>query len=155
MWWQSMWRSIGRTRVFAPVASRLLVADRWLSRVSKGRVVALGMTPSLLLTCTGRKSGQPRRSPLQYVRDGDAYVVVGSNWGRDTDPAWVHNLAANPDATVGLAGADLPVTATEATGAEHDRLWRLLLDQWPGYDLYLKRAPHRTFRIFRLAPRPE
>ncbi|MFG1605053.1 nitroreductase/quinone reductase family protein [Actinoplanes sp. NPDC049265] len=150
MSWQSMWRAAGRSRAFAPVVSRLLVADRWVSRLSKGRVVALGMTPSLLLTSTGRRSGQPRRSPLQYVRDGAAYVVVGSNWGRPTDPAWVYNLAAEPKATVTIGGADRPVVASEVTGAEHERLWRLLLDQWPGYSLYRQRAPHRTFRIFEL-----
>ena len=153
MVWRKFWRAVGAIPGFTPLARRTVTVDRWLSRVTRGRVVALGMAPGLLLTTIGRRSGQERRAPLQYVADGTAYVVVGSNWGRDTDPAWVHNLAADPAATIGLAGADHPVTAIEATGAEHDRLWKLLLDQWPGYELYRKRAPDRAFRIFRLVPR--
>ncbi|TQS43690.1 nitroreductase/quinone reductase family protein [Cryptosporangium phraense] len=138
--------------MFAPIASRLIVVDRWLSRVSKGRVVAVGMAPSLLLTTTGRRSGEHRRNPLQYARDGDAYVVVGSNWGRDATPGWVHNLRADHRAAIALGGRTLPVLAQEVSGAEHERLWHLLLDQWPGYALYVERAPHRVFGIFRLVP---
>jgi deazaflavin-dependent oxidoreductase (nitroreductase family) len=145
-----MWRSVGSRRVFTPVARRLVRADRWISRVSGGRLVSLGMAPSLLLTTTGRRSGQPRQNPLQYVSDGGGWVVVGSNWGQLVDPGWVHNLGAQPKATVTIDGRDRPVVAEETTGAERDRLWRLFTEQWPGYAEYERTSGHRVLRIFRL-----
>jgi hypothetical protein len=83
---------------FAAVARRLVGADRLIGRLTRGRVVALGLVPSLIITTVGRRSGLPRSNPLVYVRDGGAYVVVGSNWGQLRLPAWVHNLRAAPEA---------------------------------------------------------
>jgi deazaflavin-dependent oxidoreductase (nitroreductase family) len=130
----------------------MVTADRWLSRVTRGRVVALGMAPGLLLTTVGRRSGLPRQSPLQFVVDGSGYVVVGSNWGGETAPAWVHNLSAQPRATATVGGRDVVVEATEAFGEDRERLWQLFVDQWPGYRRYREQAQHRTIRIFRLTP---
>ncbi|MFC7534199.1 nitroreductase/quinone reductase family protein [Actinoplanes sp. GCM10030250] len=127
-------------------------ADRWLSRVTRGRVVALGMAPSLLLTTTGRRSGQPRSSPLQYVSDGSDYIVIASNWGGEKDPAWSFNLRAEPRALVTVGGREVAVTARETEGAERERLWGKIVDQWPGYETYRTRASHRKLRIFRLTP---
>lgn len=152
MVWRSFWRSIGSVRGFTPIAKRTVVADRWLSRVTRGRVVALGMAPGLLLTTVGRKSGQERKSPLQYVSDGDAYVVVGSNWGGPNAPGWVHNLRANPRATITTGGRDIVVEAHEAGDEERERLWQMFVEQWPGYARYREQAAHRTLRIFRLVP---
>ncbi|GIE89002.1 nitroreductase/quinone reductase family protein [Actinoplanes regularis] len=152
MVWKSFWRAIGSIPGFTPVAKRTVVIDRWLSRVTHGRVVALGMAPGLLLTTIGRRSGQQRQSPLQFVAEGDAYVVVGSNWGGPNAPAWVHNLRANPRATVTVGGRDIAVEAREATDDDRERLWQLFVDQWPGYARYRERAAHRTLRIFRLVP---
>ncbi|MBB4743684.1 deazaflavin-dependent oxidoreductase (nitroreductase family) [Actinoplanes octamycinicus] len=152
MIWRKFWRAVGDAPVFTPVARRVVALDRWLSRVTKGRVVALGMAPGLLLTTVGRRSGQPRQSPLQFVADGEAYVVVGSNWGGEKAPAWVHNLSAQPHATVTVGGRDIPVEAREATGDDRERLWQAFVDQWPGYRRYRETAAHRTIRIFRLIP---
>lgn len=104
----------------------------------------------MLLTTTGRKTGQPRINPLLYVRDGDAFVVIGSNWGQTTQPAWSGNLLAHPDAIVTLGGREIPVRATHATGAERDRLFALLLTMWPAYETYVTRAGGREIRVFRL-----
>ena len=104
---------------------------------------ALGLVPSLILTTTGRRSGQPRRQPLLYVRDGDDFVVVGSNWGKTRQPAWTGNLRAAPRATVTVGGRSVPVTAAGVSGAERDRLWRLLVAQWPAYETYVQRAGGR------------
>jgi deazaflavin-dependent oxidoreductase (nitroreductase family) len=150
--WKSLWRVVGSIPGFTPVAKRTVTIDRWLSRVTRGRVVALGMAPGLLLTTVGRKSGQERKSPLQYVRESDAYVVVGSNWGGPHAPGWVHNLRAEPRATVTIGGRDIAVEAHEATDEERERLWQLFVDQWPGYARYREQASHRTLRIFRLLP---
>jgi deazaflavin-dependent oxidoreductase (nitroreductase family) len=145
-----MWRLVGRKRMFTPLARRLVRADRWISRVSRGRLVSLGMAPSLLLTTTGRRSGQPRQNPLQYVSDGGDYVVVGTNWGQPADPGWVHNLGARPEATVTIDGRMLAVVATELTGVDRERLWQQFTQQWPGYAEYARTCGGRVLRIFRL-----
>lgn len=132
---------------------RLLVPlDRVVGRLTRGRVVALGLVPSLVITTTGRRSGQPRSNPLLYVPDGDAYVVVGSNWGQQHQPAWALNLLAQPNAEVDVAGRRLPVRAEMATGPERERLWRVLVAEWPAYEAYVERAGGREIRIFRLVP---
>jgi deazaflavin-dependent oxidoreductase (nitroreductase family) len=145
-------RRAGHTRVLSRLAPLLVPADRLVGRLTGGRVVALGLVPSLILTTTGRRSGRPRSSPLLYVRDGDAFVVIGSNWGQARQPAWSLNLLADPRATVTLAGRRVPVLARPSTGAERERLWRLLVAEWPAYETYLERAGGRHIRIFRLAP---
>jgi len=150
--WRKLWRAAGASKGFTPVARRLVGIDRWLGRVSRGRVVALGMAPSLMLTTTGRKSGQPRSQPLLYVRDGGDLIVIASNWGGEKDPGWAWNLRADPHARVTLDGRELAVAARETDGPERERLWRLIVDQWPGYETYRTRASHRHLRIFRLTP---
>ncbi len=93
-------------------------------RANDGRVTAGPMAGSdlLLLTTVGAKSGTPRISPLGYSRDGARYVVVGSNSGRDWDPAWVANLAGNPDVSIEVGGRELKARATIERGSERRRL---------------------------------
>jgi deazaflavin-dependent oxidoreductase (nitroreductase family) len=132
----------------------IVAGDRALGRWSKGRITGLGRPdiPTLLLTTTGRRSGQERVQPLLYVRDGDAYIVIGSNWGKPHHPSWSANLLAQPDAVVTIQGRRTPVRARLTRDEERERLWRLLLGLWPAYDLYSDRAGGRHLRIFRLEP---
>lgn len=146
-------RRLGRRRTFATVASLLVPADRLIGRLTGGRVVALGLVPSLLLVSTGRKSGLRRTNPLLYIRDGDSYVVVGSNWGKTAPPAWALNLRAQPFAWVIIKGAAHAVRARLVDGQERERLWRLLVAEWPAYPDYVARAGGRDIPIFRLEPR--
>lgn len=129
--------------------------DRLLGVATKGRFVALGQRelPSMLITTTGRTSGQPRTSPLLYAPDGDAFVVIGSNWGRAEHPAWSTNLIAHPEAVVTLGGRRIPVVGRLVEGEERERLRGLLLAVWPAYETYERRAAGRRLRIFRLQPR--
>jgi deazaflavin-dependent oxidoreductase (nitroreductase family) len=142
-------RRAGHTRWLSRLGPLLVPADRLVSRLTRGRVVALGLVPSLVLTTTGRRSGLPRSNPLLYVPDGDAYVLVGSNWGQTAHPAWALNLVAQPRATVTLKGRTFPVRATRATGAERERLWALAIREWPAYDTYVRRSG-RDIKVFRL-----
>jgi deazaflavin-dependent oxidoreductase (nitroreductase family) len=146
-------RDAGHKRWFARLGRAMVPLDRALGKLTKGRFVAFGLRdlPSLLITTTGRKSGQPRSNPLLYVPDSDGYVVIGSNWGQDQHPAWALNLTANPQAVITLAGKDIVVRATLAQGAERDRLLALLLAMWPAYATYQERANHRDIRVFRLS----
>jgi deazaflavin-dependent oxidoreductase (nitroreductase family) len=145
----SLARRLGGTRLFALVGRAYVPLDRLLGRVGGGRLLALGL-PSLLITTTGRKSGVPRTNPLLYVPDGDAFVVIGSNWGQQHHPAWSTNLLAKPDATVQVRGERIAVRGRLAEGAERERLRGLLLRMWPAYAAYERRAAGRTLRIFRL-----
>ena len=148
-------RRVGRAEWFARLARPLVPLDRALGRLTRGRFVAFGLPglPSLLITTTGRRSGEPRSNPLLYAPDGDAFVVLGSNWGQRHQPAWTGNLLANPQATVTVAGERIPVRARLVTGAERARLHALLLKVWPGYADYERRAGGRDLRMFRLERR--
>ena len=144
---------LGHKRAFAAVGRRMVPVDRWIQRVTRGRFTVIGRhgLPSLLLTTTGRRTGAPRTQPLVYAPDGDGYVVIGSNWGQPHHPLWTENLLAHPQASVTVAGAEVAVRATLASGTERDRLWRLLLRQWPAYATYERRAAPRELRVFRLS----
>lgn len=145
-------RRVGHHRWFGATARLLVPVDRVVGRLTRGRVVALGLIPSLVITTTGRRSGKPRSNPLLYVPDDDAYVVIGSNWGQTQHPGWAMNLLADPAAEVHVKGRRVPVRAEPATGAERDRLWQLLVTEWPAYRTYVQRAGGREIRIFRLVP---
>ncbi len=130
----------------------LVPADRLVGRLTKGRVVAFGLVPTLVLTSTGRRSGRPRSNPLLYVPDGDAYVVIGSNWGQQHQPSWTFNLLAQPSAEVDVKGHRIPVRAEQVTGADRDRLFDRLAQEWPAYRTYVERAGGREIKVFRLVP---
>jgi deazaflavin-dependent oxidoreductase (nitroreductase family) len=93
-------------------------------------------TQTLLLTTTGRKSGEPRTAPLIYAPDGDAYVVVASKGGSDAPPAWYVNLSANPEVEVQVKDDVFKATARTASAEEKARLWPTLVAEWPDYDAY-------------------
>jgi deazaflavin-dependent oxidoreductase (nitroreductase family) len=92
--------------------------------------------PTLLLTTRGRRSGKLRRTALIYGRDGDDYVVVGSNGGSPRHPAWYQNLEADRRAHVQVGGEEFDARARTATGQERARLWPRLAEIWPDYDSY-------------------
>jgi len=104
------------------------------------------------LTTTGRRTGRERTNPLLYAVDGDAFIVVGSNWGQQQHPAWSSNLLADPDAVVTLGGQRIPVRATRVEGTERERLWELMRSLWPAYAQYEERSG-RHIRVFRLERR--
>jgi deazaflavin-dependent oxidoreductase (nitroreductase family) len=96
--------------------------------------------PSLLLTTTGRKSGEPRTSALIFARDGDDYLVVASMGGWPTHPSWYLNLQANPRAEIQVKAEHIRVTARTASDEEKPRLWKIVTEQWPNYDVYQSRT---------------
>jgi deazaflavin-dependent oxidoreductase (nitroreductase family) len=96
--------------------------------------------PTLLLTTTGRRSGEPRTTPLIYGRDGDAYVVVASKGGAPQHPAWYLNLSADPQVELQVADEVIPARARTATPEERGRLWQLMAAVWPSYDDYAQKT---------------
>lgn len=99
--------------------------------------------PTLLMTTIGRKSGEPRTTPLIHGRDGDDYLVVASMGGAPHHPNWYRNLEANPSAQIQVRSEHLHVTARTAADEEKPRLWKIVSDLWPNYDVYQSRTERR------------
>jgi F420H(2)-dependent quinone reductase len=137
-------------------ATGLRLAGRFnvpVYRISGGRLMAkVAQAPVLLLTTTGRRSGQRRTAPVCYLLDGERLVVIGSNAGNSHPPAWALNLLADPEAEVELRRKRQPVTARVAEGDEREDLWRRMNQLYSGFDDYEKRTD-RDIKVFVLTPR--
>jgi deazaflavin-dependent oxidoreductase (nitroreductase family) len=96
--------------------------------------------PSLLLTTTGRKSGEKFMFPLFYGKDGKSYIVVASKGGAPEHPGWYRNLLANPDVEIQVGTERRKARARTATGEERKRLWKKALEFWPPYADYQKKT---------------
>lgn len=107
--------------------------------------------PTLLLTATGRRSGELHTSALIFARDGADYLIVASYGGAPRHPAWYLNLQAEPKAEIQVKGDTLNVTARTATAAEKPRLWGLVTEAWPNYDVYQTRTD-REIPVVVLSP---
>ncbi|MDT3442845.1 MULTISPECIES: nitroreductase family deazaflavin-dependent oxidoreductase [unclassified Pseudofrankia] len=107
--------------------------------------------PTLLLTTVGRRTGEARTTPLIFGRDGDDYLVIASTGGSPRHPAWYLNLAANPQAEIQVRADHLAVTARTATEQEKPRLWAIMTDQWPNYNVYQRRT-ERVIPLVVLTP---
>ena len=97
-------------------------------------------TTILLLTTTGRSSGEQRTTPLIFRPDGERWVVVASKGGSPRHPQWYENLVAQPEATIEVRADEIPVRASTAEGDERRRLWELMTEAWPDYDNYQART---------------
>jgi deazaflavin-dependent oxidoreductase (nitroreductase family) len=118
---------------------------KWISRINtfmyrRGGGEGLGGTfqkiPVALLTTTGRNTGQPRVSPLYFLRDGDRVIVAASKSGAEKHPMWYLNLKANPKVSVQIKKEVLNLTARDATDDERAQYWPRLVDMYPTYDDY-------------------
>jgi deazaflavin-dependent oxidoreductase (nitroreductase family) len=107
--------------------------------------------PTLLLTHTGRNSGQQYTTPLIYAPDGDDFIVVASMGGAPMHPQWYLNLAANPHASIQVRADHLHVHARVAEGNERRRLWDLVAAAWPNYNAYQTRT-ERVIPVVVLTP---
>ncbi len=131
---------------FHPIHRRLY---RWSGgRGPLGRALGMDM---ILVTSTGRRSGEARTIPLGAVRDGTSWILIASNAGKERMPAWVHNLRADGNARVEHRGVAAPFVAHEALGDEWTRLWATVTAAYPGYDVYRARTD-RTIPLFVLVP---
>jgi deazaflavin-dependent oxidoreductase (nitroreductase family) len=123
-----------------------------LYRASRGRLLgSVAGMPVLLLTTTGRRSLEPRTTPLTFFREGDDLVVIGSNGGADRAPDWLLNLRAHPDAVVAIGSERFPVRATTAAAAERERLWPGITARYAGYADYQERTT-RQIPVVLLSP---
>jgi deazaflavin-dependent oxidoreductase (nitroreductase family) len=141
---------LGQRHVFSWLGPRVFTPlDTWLYPRFHGRLVSAGppVLPLLLVTTTGRASGRLRSVPLVYLELGDAFVLVGSNWGRARHPAWSENLLANPRALVQVGHRREAVEAHLATPEERAELWPRLVDLCPMWQTYATWSG-RDVRVF-------
>ncbi|MEU4315328.1 nitroreductase family deazaflavin-dependent oxidoreductase [Nocardia sp. NPDC024068] len=142
---------LAATKVGSRIIRALTPLDRRVLERTDARYTLLGPigAPVILLTTTGRRSGQPRTQPLLCVHDGATLYVIGSNFGQEHHPAWTANLLANPDATVAVAGERIPVTAALVTDESGEQIFQRFVEITGAYAAYRTRT-HRDLRIFAL-----
>jgi deazaflavin-dependent oxidoreductase (nitroreductase family) len=96
--------------------------------------------PMLLLSTIGAKSGERRTTPVVYLKAGDRMVIFASKGGAPTNPAWYHNLLANPSATVEVGTDTVEVTASITSGDERERLFHRQAERYPIFNDYARKA---------------
>ena len=134
--------------LFRPTAHHL---DQLLTKFTGGRRSFAGMVtgvPTVILTATGAKSGQPRTVAVFGIPHPDGLGLIASNFGGAKHPAWYHNLKANPDATISIGGDTWHATARPVTLRERDEIWAKGLQMYPGWRKYEARAGDRHIEAF-------
>ncbi len=130
--------------------------DRLALRLTRGRGTLSGLLtglPIIWLTTTGARTGQERRVPVGAIVDGERLIVIASNFGREGNPAWLHNLRAHPRVTVTRNGHTAAYAAREASAAEAERYWRMAATIYPGWAHYRTRT-RRRIPVMVLSPIP-
>ena len=110
-----------------------------------------GVLPTLLLTTTGRKSGEPRMLPLLYRKVDAGFVIIASKAGAPTHPAWYLNLLDNPDCEIRVGRDHYNVKARTAEGNERTELWKKMTELYAPYDDY-QTATDRQIPVVVLEP---
>jgi deazaflavin-dependent oxidoreductase (nitroreductase family) len=113
----------------------------WLYRTSAGKLGGrFSGAPVMLLTTRGRKSGEPRTTPLLYLRDGDKVVTVASKAGFPTHPAWYLNLQDHAEVEVQIGDERCKMRAETANAERRARYWQRLIALYPSYQSYQDRT---------------
>ena len=141
-------------------ADRLRPLQRRIAHFEVGLVRRFGQTglglvyrhKTLLLTTRGRTTGVPRSTPLSYLAQPDGtWLVSGGAGGQSRTPDWVHNLRAEPRATIHVNREKIAVVARECLGDERDAVWATLTSKWPELETFQRRAG-RVVPVFRFSP---
>jgi F420H(2)-dependent quinone reductase len=116
----------------------------FLYRLTRGALGSrMGGQSVLLLHTLGRKSGKAFTTPLNYYRDGENFVIVASNWGKEYHPAWFYNLTQQDRTIIQVRNREIRVIASQATGDDYDRLWKLVTGQNDYYIRYQKQTSRK------------
>lgn len=125
--------------------------DQPVYELTRGRYTLSSLAagiPVARLTTTGARSGLPRTIPVLGLPTPDGLVVVASNFGQDHQPAWYHNLRADPHGEVTVDGVTRRFRAVEAEGDRRARIWEVCLKVYPGWSQYERRASNRRIAVF-------
>lgn len=154
--YQRLVRRIARSRpggwLFSILAPPL---DRWALSLSGNRqtfTTVLAGYPVITLTTTGSKSGLPRETILLAAPDGERLILIASNFGNASHPAWYYNLSTHPQVQLEFAGIKRNYLARIAQGDERQHLWELAVAYYPGYNAYRKWARGREIPVVVLTP---
>ena len=119
---------------------------------TKGTTLRDTGLPVVIVTHTGNKTGAIRKTPLMRIKEGEGYVLVGSQGGAPQDPVWVHNLRANPNVELRDLTVARPMTVREVKDkAERERLWKLAVAAFPPYADYQAKTT-RQIPVFVATP---
>jgi deazaflavin-dependent oxidoreductase (nitroreductase family) len=137
-----------------PVLTRLMGGHAAVYRATNGLIGERfpGLPRTLLLDHVGARSGVRRTSPLVYARDGENVILVASKGGYPKNPAWFHNLMANPDTSIQIGRSRSQVHARVANPQERERLWPVVVAVYSGYEDYRRRT-EREIPLVILEPR--
>jgi deazaflavin-dependent oxidoreductase (nitroreductase family) len=137
-----------------PLLTRLMGGHAKIYRATNGLIGyrVPGAPPMLLLDHVGAKSATRRTTPLVFARDGQNVILIASKGGYPKNPAWFHNLVANPDTTIQIGSKRTSVHARVATPEEYDRLWKRAVEVYGGYEDYRRRTD-RQIPLVVLEPR--
>lgn len=137
-----------------PVLYRLMGGHTWVYRATGGRIGHRfpGVPPMCLIDHVGARSGKKRTSPLLYIKDDPDVLIVASKGGYESNPAWFHNLKANPDTTIQIGSEVSKVHARVASEEERPRLWKKAVEVYPSYQQYQDRTD-RKIPLVVLEPR--
>jgi deazaflavin-dependent oxidoreductase (nitroreductase family) len=130
-------------------------ADRVVYRLTRQRTTLAGLLsglPVVMLTTTGARSGRETTVPVLGYEEGDAVILVASNYGQAHHPAWYHNLRANPRGRLAVRCVWRDVVAEEISSPERERYLAIAGEIYPGYVHYEERAAPRRISVFRLIP---
>jgi deazaflavin-dependent oxidoreductase (nitroreductase family) len=121
-----------------------MVVNKSIIQISHGRLGSqLGTQSILLLHTVGRRTGKKFITPIAYFHTDGFFFLVGSNWGKDTNASWYHNLKSHPRTIIEVRGRRIPVVAEQAQGAENERLWKYATAHHPPYLSYRKMTSRR------------
>ena len=152
---QRSMRRLAATRPGSWLFARTLHhADRLVYRASGSRTTFASVVsglPVVMLTSTGAKSGRETTVPLLGFEDGEAVILIASNYGQAHHPAWLHNLRAHPRARLAVRGRSRDVVAEEVESPERERYLAIAAVAYPGYRRYEQRAAPRRISVFRLS----
>jgi deazaflavin-dependent oxidoreductase (nitroreductase family) len=141
----------------ALIAKTAMPLDRVVLRASSGRWTATAFMagfPVLWLTTLGAKSKQPRRVPLLGIPTQTRNLaVLGTNFGGERTPGWVHNLIDHPEAVAEWRDNTAPVTAVQLEPERQEPIWERAIAIYPNYANYRVKADHRLIRVFELVER--
>ena len=147
-----------RILMLGPVSAFLAVSlyrlDTLVLKISKGKhtVAEFVGLPMIEITTTGAKTGEARTMPLVSLIDGEKIALIGSNFGRKTNPGWYYNLKKNPQCTALVNGCTQTYLARETQNEERQKYWDMAVSLYKGYDLYRIRASHRQIPVMILEP---
>lgn len=155
--WCRMVQRLAATRWATWLLSRTLrLIDTPILKVSRNRASLTSFLtglPVVVLTTTGARSGLERTTPLVGVPDDRSVILVASNFGSSSHPAWYHNLHARPEARLEIDGEAGEFIAREASGEEYERCWRKAVELYSGFEAYRKKAGGRRIPIVILSPK--